>query len=154
MKNLPRLLLVLLVGSLAALAADPLMGTWKVIPESSQYPGGNGPANVVLKYEATAVAGEVTFTLNGEMRGKPYSYSWTAKADGKRYRPTGQTGAQEIEFQRPEPDHAIAIHYRDGQEIARHDAAISPDGQVMTTRSRSRNREGEIRESEARYRKQ
>jgi len=79
--------------------------------------------------------------------------SWTAKADGKRYPVTGRTGAQEIEFQRPESNHVITIHYREGQEIARHDATISGEG-VMTTHSRSRNRQGEVRESTAQYRKQ
>jgi len=154
MKHLARALLLLPVCAMAALAADPLLGTWKVIPESANYPAGGPPANVVLRYEATGVEGEVKFTLNGEMRGKPYTYSWTAKADGKRYKPEGQTSAQEVEFQRPEPNHAIAIHYREGQEIARHDATVSADGQVMTTRSHSRNRDGSTRDSEAQYRKQ
>ena len=154
MKHLARALLLLSFGVLAALAADPLFGTWKVIPESAKYPAGGPPANVVVKYEPTGVEGEVKFTLTGEMRGKPYTYSWTAKADGNRYKPEGQTGAQEIEFQRPELNHAIAIHFREGQEIARHDATISADGQVMTTRSRSRNQDGSTRESEAQYRKQ
>src|SRR2546422_542422 len=39
-------------------------------------------------------------------------------------------------------NHATTIHYRNGQEITRHDSTISDDGKVLTTRSRSRNREG------------
>jgi len=73
MRNMARLSLFLLVSAPAVFAADALMGTWKVIPESAQYPGGAGPRNVVVKYEPTETAGEVKFTLTGEMNDKPYS---------------------------------------------------------------------------------
>ena len=152
MKMLSRISILLFAGALAAMAADPLMGTWKVIPESVK-PGGGGPKNVVLKYEPADDPGEVMFTISGEMNEQPYSYSWRAKPDGRKYPVSGQTGAQEIEFQRPAQDHAITIHYRDGEEIARHDSTISRDGKVLTTKSRSKTRAGE-RQSEAQYRKQ
>ena len=151
-KNVARLLLVL-TGVLAASAADPLMGRWNVIPESVKFPGGGGPKNIVLKYEAGA-GDEVKFTLTGELNALPYSYSWTAKPDGRKYPVSGQTRAKEIELQRPAPNHAITIHYADGKEIARHDATISADGTSMTTKSRSVNPEGHQTEASSQYRKQ
>src|SRR5262249_52163825 len=124
------------------------------IPESVKRPTGRGPTNVVLKYEAAGAPGAVKFTLHAEMDERPYSYTWTAKPDGRKYPVTGQTGAQEIEFQRPAENHTITIHYRDGQEIARHDSTISADGKALTTRSQARSREGQTMESEAQYQKQ
>ena len=150
MKTLSRIPILLFAGSLLA-GADPLMGTWKAIPGSNT--SSNGPQNIVLKYEATDAAGEVKFTLSGERSGQPYSYSWTAKPDGRKYPVEGQSSAQQIEFQRPAQNHAITIHFRDGQEIARHDATISADGKVMTTKTRAKNREGEVMEFEAKYEK-
>jgi hypothetical protein len=153
MNTLSRISIVVFAGTLAAMAADPLMGTWKVIPESIK-PGGIGPKNVVLKFETTAVAGEVKFTLSGEMNEQPYSYTWTAKPGSDKHPVTGQTRTQEVEFQRPAENHTVTIHYRDGEESARHDSTISPDGKVLTTKSRSKNRAGENVDSEAQYRKQ
>src|SRR5437899_1237463 len=140
MKTLSRLSILLFAGSLLA-GADPLMGTWKAIPGSNT--SANGPRNIVLKYEATDAAGEVTFTLSAERSGQPYSYTWTAKPDGHKYPVQGQSSAQVIEFQRPAENRAITIHFRDAQEIARHDSTISADGKVMTTKSRTKNRAGE-----------
>jgi len=128
------------------------MGTWKLIPGSNTSPGG-GPQNIVLKYEAAEIAGEVKFTLSGEFSGQPYSYTWTAKADGRKYPVEGQSSAQQIEFQRPSESHTITIHYRDGEEVARHDSTISADGKVMTTKSRTKNRAGAVTEFEAKYEK-
>ena len=153
MNTLSRISILLFAGTLAAMAADPLIGTWKVIPESVK-PAGNGPKNVVLKFEATDIAGEVKFTLSGEMNEQPYSYTWTAKPGSGKVPVTGQTRTQEVEFQRPAENRTITIHYRDGQESARHDSTISPDGKVLTTKSRSKNRAGETVESEAQYQKQ
>ena len=153
MNTLSRISIILFAGTLAAMAADPLMGTWKVIPESVK-PGGNGPKNVVLKFETTAVAGEVRFTLSGEMNEQPYSYTWTAKPGSGKHPVEGQTRTQKVEFERPAANHTVTIHYRDGQESARHDSTISPDGKVLTTKSRSKNRAGETVESEAQYQKQ
>jgi hypothetical protein len=153
MNTLSRISIIALAGTLAAMAADPLMGTWKVIPASVQ-PGGSGPKNVVLKFETTGVAGEVKFTLSGEMNELPYSYTWTAKPGSGKHPVEGQTRTQEVEFQRPAENHTVTIHYRDGQESARHDSTISPDGKVLTTKSRSKNRAGETVESEAQYQKQ
>jgi hypothetical protein len=152
MTTLSRISILLVAGTLAATAADPLMGTWKVIPESVK-PGG-GAKNVVLKFEATDVAGEVKFTLTGEMNEQPYSYSWTSKPGAGKVSATGQTRPQEVEFQRLAEKHTLTIHYRDGQEFARHDSTISPDGKVLTTKSRIKTRTGETVESEAQYQKQ
>ena len=127
------------------------MGTWKAIPGSNT--SANGPQKIVLKYEATGAAGEVKFTLSAERSGQPYSYTWTAKSDGRKYPVDGQSSAQEIEFQRPSENHAITIHFRDGQEITRHDSTISEDGKVLTTRSRTKNRAGAVTEFEAKYEK-
>ena len=153
LNTLSRISIILVAGTLAAMAADPLMGTWKVIPESVK-PGGNGPKNVALKFETTDVAGEVKFTLTGDMNEQPYSYTWTAKPGGGKVPVTGQTRTQEAEFQRPSENHTITIHYRDGQESARHDSTISRDGKVLTTKSRTKTRTGETVESEAQYLKQ
>src|SRR5436309_15222612 len=106
MKTLLRISIIALAGTLAAMAADPLIGTWKVIPESVK-PGGNGPKNVVLKFETTAIAGEGKFTLSGEMNEQPYSYTWTAKPGSGKYRVEGQTRTQEVEFERPVANHTV-----------------------------------------------
>src|SRR6266478_5567199 len=71
-------IILLFAGSLLA-GPDPLLGTWKAIPGSNT--STTGPQNVVLRYEATDVAGEVKFTLSGERTGQPYSYTWAAKPD-------------------------------------------------------------------------
>jgi hypothetical protein len=152
MQMLSRLSVLLVAGTVAALAADPLMGTWKVIPESVKQPG-DGPTDIVMKYEP---AGEsmVKFTLSAQIGGRPYTYSWTAKPGAGKSAPDGQISSQQVELQRPGQNHIITIHYRGGQEVARHDSTISPDGKVMTTKSRSQTRGGEIINSESQYRKQ
>ena len=153
MSRLLRISIIALAATLAAMDADPLMGTWKVLPESVK-PGGNGPKNIVMKFETTEVAGEVKFTLSGEINEQPYSYTWTAKPGSGKHRVEGQTRTQEVEFERPAANRMVTIYYRDGQESARHDSTISPDGRALTTKSRSKNRAGETVESEAQYRKQ
>jgi hypothetical protein len=150
---LSRLSIILISGTLAAVAADPLLGTWKVIPESVK-PGGNGPKKIVMKFEPGDVAGDVKFTLTGEINEQPYSYTWTATPGGGKFPVEGQTGTQQVEFQRPAENHSITIHYRGGQESARHESTISRDGKVLTTKSRTKTRAGDIVESEAQYQKQ
>ena len=153
MNTLSRFSIILCVGALAAMAADPLIGTWKVIPESVK-PGGDGPKEVVLKYESTDVSGEVKFTLTAEMNGRPYGYSWTSKPNTGRFPVKGQISTQEVEFQRPAENHTITIHYRDGMEVVRHDSTISANGKVLTTKTRAKTRAGEPVESESQYQKQ
>ena len=106
-----------------------------------------------MKYEP-AKGGLVKFTLNAEIGGRPYSYNWTAKPGGGKVSPDGQISSQQIELQRPSKKHIITIHYRGGQESARHDSTISSDGRVLTTKSRTKTRAGDIVESEAQYQKQ
>ena len=153
LNTLSRISIVLLAGTLAAIAADPLMGTWKVIPESVK-PGGNGPKKIVMKFEPGDIAGDVKFTLTGEINEQPYTYNWTAKPGGGKFPVEGQTGTQQVEFQRPAENHTITIHYRGGEESARHESTISSDGKVLTTKSRTKTRTGAIAESEAQYLKQ
>ena len=114
LNTLSRISILLVAGTLAAMAADPLMGTWKVIPESVK-PGGNGPKKIVMKFEPGDIAGDVKFTLTGEMNDQPYSYTWTAKPGGGKFPIEGRSGMQ-VEFQRPAENHTVTIHYRDGQE--------------------------------------
>ena len=84
LNSLFRLSTLLVAGTLAAIAADPLMGTWKVIPESVK-PEGTGPKKIVMKFEPGSVAGDVKFTLTGEMNDQPYTYTWTAKPGGGKF---------------------------------------------------------------------
>ena len=153
MNILSRITITFFAGALAAMAADPLIGTWKVIPESVK-PGGDGPKKVVMRYEPTDVPGEVKFTLTAEMNGRPYGYSWTSKPNAGRFSVKGQTTTQEVEFQRAAENHTITIHYRDGQEVVRHDSTISRGGKVLTTKSTAKTRAGETVESESQYQKQ
>ena len=152
LNTLSRISILLVAGTLAAMAADPLMGTWKVIPESVK-PGGNGPKKIVMKFEPGDIAGDVKFTLTGEMNDQPYSYTWTAKPGGGKFPIEGRSGMQ-VEFQRPAENHTVTIHYRDGQESARHESTISRDGRVLTTKSRTKTRAGDTVESESQYLKQ
>src|SRR5260370_8161432 len=109
MNTLSRISIVAFAGTLAALAADPLMGTWKVIPESVK-PGGNGPKKIVMKFEPGDIAGEVKFTLTGEMNEQPYSYSWTAKPGGGKFPVEAHPGPQQTEFQHPTAPHPMTPH--------------------------------------------
>src|SRR5439155_17120166 len=126
------------------------LGTRQLVPGSSTS-AARGQQIIVLQHEAADIARQVKFTLSAEFCGQPYSYTWTAKADGQKYPVEGQSSAQSIEFQRPSERHVVTIHFRDGQEVARHDSTISPDGNVMTTKSRTKNRAGVVAEIEAKY---
>jgi hypothetical protein len=73
------------------LAADPLIGTWKLNEAKSKFTPGTGK-NTRVVYEA--MGGQVRITADGvNVDGKPTHSEWSGKLDGKDYSVTGDPNA-------------------------------------------------------------
>jgi hypothetical protein len=73
------------------LAADPLVGTWKLNEAKSKFTPGTGK-NTRVVYEARG--SQVRITADGvNADGKPTHSEWTGKFDGKDYSVTGDPNA-------------------------------------------------------------
>jgi hypothetical protein len=75
------LVLVLAAGSLLLAQNNPFVGTWQLNLGSSKYDPGPAPQNQTRTWDAS---GMVTASGVGAT-GKPFSYGYTLKGDGKPY---------------------------------------------------------------------
>jgi hypothetical protein len=84
MKTILVALAILLTAAGASLAANPLMGTWKLNETKSKYAPGSAK-NTTVSY--SFVKGDmIKCTADGiDKDGKPLHWTWTGRFDGKAY---------------------------------------------------------------------
>jgi hypothetical protein len=123
-----------LVSAFAAQAqSNPLVGTWKLNLDKSKYDPGPAPKSLVRKVE---VAGDgVKYTFEGVAAdGKPLTYSFTVKFDGKDnpVMGTAPNGADTISATRTDAHHYTATLKKGGKEVGTSKVTVSDDGMTTT----------------------
>lgn len=123
-----------------AFAADPWIGTWKMDPAKSKFPG-TPPRDVVLSYESRP--GGFRFVSSGKLQdGTPYSYAFNGAADGKEYKveshPMYETAVARLD------QGVLEVQYRrEGKALVTHRSEFREGGSVMVTTTLWSNPNGE-----------
>ncbi|HEV2396918.1 MAG TPA: hypothetical protein VGS27_08255 [Candidatus Sulfotelmatobacter sp.] len=154
---------VLFVLSLLVLSAGPLLaqdnafvGTWKLNLAKSKFVPGPAPKSLTRTVEAQGDGAKYTFE-GVAADGKPLSFSFTVKYDGKDYPVTGSgmtAGADSIGIRLLGSNKAEATLKRGGKEVAKAEAEVSKDGKVSTVKTRGTTASGKAFHSESVYDKQ
>ena len=143
------LLAALVLLTVTAMAADTLVGTWKLNVAKSKYSPGPAPQSNTIKFEA--VDGGIKLTADGaDAQGRKTHNDYTAKYDGKDY-PT-----HPMLDGKPNPNGADAVAYKKIDDftyeattklkgktltVARH--VISKDGKTRTVTTTGTNAQGQ-----------
>jgi hypothetical protein len=133
-----------LVGASASQAqTNPVVGTWKLNLTKSKFDPGPAPKSLT---RTVAVEGDgLKYTFEGVgADGKPLSYSFTAKFDGKDYPITGSmpSGADNISAKKTDANHYEASLKKGGKVIGTSKVSISADGKVATVDASGTNAAG------------
>lgn len=154
---------VLFVLSLLVLSAGPLLaqdnafvGTWKLNLAKSKFVPGPAPKSLTRTVEAQGDGAKYTFE-GVAADGKPLSFSFTVKYDGKDYPVTGSgmtAGADSIGIRLLGNNKAEATLKRGGKEVAKAEAEVSKDGKVSTVKTKGTTANGNAFHSESVYDKQ
>ena len=123
-------LVLVFVGVAVCLAADAVMGTWKLNEAKSKI-GPGSPKNTTVVYEAAGDSVKVTVDgTDGE--GKPSHHEWTGKFDGKDYPVTGDPSADKRSYTKVN-DHTLAFANKKGDKVTISGrGVVSADGKTRT----------------------
>ncbi|HEY7113392.1 MAG TPA: hypothetical protein VIA45_10715 [Thermoanaerobaculia bacterium] len=123
------------VGSFLAvaalsLAADPMMGTWKLNAAKSKYAAG-ATMNDTVTY--TMAGDMVKCTVDGKDKdGKATHSEWTGKFDGKDYAVTGDATSDTRAYTKVDSDNYTMTIKKGGKPVGSGKIAIAPDGKTRT----------------------
>ena len=154
---------VLFMLSLVVLSSGPLfgqgnpfVGKWKLNLAKSKFEPGPAPKSQTRTIVAQGDG--ATYTFDGVAAdGKPFSYSFTIKYDGKDYPVTGTgmpAGADTIAIRLVGTNKAEATQKKGGKEVAEAEAEVSKDGKVSTVKIKGKTVDGKAFHSETVYDKQ
>ena len=140
------------VGVAVCLAADALIGTWKLNEAKSKI-GAGSPKNTTVVYEAAGDSVKVTVDgTDGD--GKPSHNEWTGKFDGKDYPVTGDTSSDARSYTKVD-DHTLAFTNKKGDKVTiTGRAVVSADGKTRTVTISGTDSKGKKFTSTAVYDKQ
>jgi hypothetical protein len=116
----------------AASAADPFLGEWKMNPEKSQFNGRPLPQSSIARFEPDVEGMRYTVeTVDAD--GKGVRNTYRAKFDGKDY--PALSAGRTVSRKRIDQNTFEATYKKDGKLTNRDRWAISPDGKtiVVTT---------------------
>jgi len=124
------LTLALCAVGVAAGAAEPNLGTWKLNAAKSKIVPGTARNDTVI-YEA--VGDNVKVTVDGiDGTGKPVHNEWTGKFDGKNYPITGDLTADARSYTRVDERTLTFANSLAGKVILTGRIAVSADGKTRT----------------------
>jgi hypothetical protein len=145
-----RVLTVVAVALLAVVGASSLhaqgnavVGTWKLNLTKSKFDPGPAPKSLTRKVEAQGDGLKYTFEGTGA-DGKPVSYGFAVKFDGKDYPITGSmpAGADSISVKRVDANNYEATLKKGGKALGTSKVTVSTDGKVTTVESSGMNAAG------------
>jgi hypothetical protein len=127
---------------LAAQAADPLVGKWELNVAKSKYNPGPAPQSESRTY---VVAGkDIKASMKGvDSTGKPTAGSWIINYEGKERPMTGVADADTLTFKRVDASTVEFTQKKAGKVVITGTRTISPDGKVMTIKSKGTNASGQ-----------
>jgi hypothetical protein len=145
-----RVLTVVAVALLAVIGASSLQaqgnavaGTWKLNLTKSKFDP--GPAPKSLTRTVVAEGDGLKYTFEGvSADGKPVSYSFSVKFDGKDYPIMGSmpSGADSISVTKVDANHYDATLKKGGKAIGTSKVTVSADGKVTTVDASGTNAAG------------
>ncbi len=119
-----------IAGSIAAYAADPNVGTWKLNEAKSKIPAGASKNNTVTYTEAGDQFKCVVDGVDG--KGQPAHNEWTGKFDGKDYPLVGDPAADTRAIEKVS-DHKYKLANKKGGKVtASGTIEISKDDKTRT----------------------
>jgi hypothetical protein len=133
------------------LAADAVIGTWKLNEAKSKLSAG-GPKNTTVVYETAGDS--VKVTTDGTEDGKPAHTEWTGKFDGKDYPVAGDPNSDTRSYKKVN-DHTLAFTNKKGDKVTLSGrAVVSADGKTRTVTVNGTDSSGKKFASTAVYDKQ
>jgi len=132
---------VALVLSVAANAADPQSGTWKLNTAKSSYSPGPAPKSLTLM----VTADEKSLKIHSEGvdgAGKPTKVDFTANFDGKDYPATGIAAGEMVSIERVDANTIRVSMKKGGQTLMTVTSAVSKDGKTRTSTFVGKDNEG------------
>lgn len=154
---------VLFVLSLLVLCSSPLfaqnnpfVGTWKLNLSKSKFDPGPAPKSQTRTVVAQGDGAKYTFD-GVAADGKPFSYGFTVKYDGKDYPVTGTgmpAGADSIAISLVGTNKAEATEKKGGKEVGKAEVEVSKDGKVSTVNIKGTGVDGKAFHSETVYDRQ
>jgi hypothetical protein len=121
---------VFLAVAALSLAADPIMGTWKLNEAKSKYSAG-ATKNQMVTY--TMAGDMVKCTVDGtDKDGKVAHSEWTGKFDGKDYAVTGEPTSDTRAYKMVNPNTFEMTIKKGGKMAGSGKIVISADGKTRT----------------------
>jgi hypothetical protein len=134
------LFLTLAAAGMALAQGNPFVGTWKLNVAKSKYDPGPPPKSQTRTWDAS---GKVSVKgINAA--GKPVSYGYPIKEDGKEYPTVGAipNGADQISSNKFAPN-TVEVHFmRGGKPAETTTFAVSKDGKTLTISAKGSNPDG------------
>lgn len=118
------------LGSVACLAGDPQMGTWKLNESKSKITPGT-LKNTQVVY--SSVFGQVKIKADGiDANGKPQHTEWSGKLDGKDYPVTGDPNSDARSYTKVDERTLTTTNKKNGKVRVTGQIVISADGKTRT----------------------
>jgi hypothetical protein len=115
----------------AAMAADPLAGTWKLNPVKSRFPAGQAPKSETVKNEAIENGLRQTFEgINAD--GSAFRVEFTIKYDGKDYPIKGEPSMDSMAYTKPDANTVSFVQKKGGKVVASGKVVVTKDGRTST----------------------
>ena len=124
------LIIVLAAGSVLLAQSNPFVGTWKLDLASSKYNPGPAPQSQTRTWDASGMV-----MVNGVgATGKPFSYGYTIKGDGKDYPTMGAipNKADTISTKKVNANKYEATFKKAGKEVETTTFTVSNGGKTLT----------------------
>jgi len=130
------------LGSVAAQASNPRLGTWKLNVAKSKYSPGPAPQSLTMKIEA-AGEGEKATTEGVNAAGTATMTQYTANVDGKDYAMTGSQNADTVSLKRIDARTMERTDKKGEKVVATSTRVVSEDGKTMTVTTKGTNAQGQ-----------
>jgi hypothetical protein len=136
---------LLSIGSaaiVAAPAADPVIGTWKLNVAKSKFSPGPGPKSETRTYAESAQGIALSWKSVGA-DGKEGSVHTTYKVDGSDYPVTGNPDFDSVSLKRVDSNNVEFTLKKGGKVAATGSRSVSKDGKVLTNSTKGTSAKGE-----------
>jgi hypothetical protein len=126
---------LLTLGTSAALAADPAIGTWKLNVAKSTFSPGPAPKSQIRSYVESAQGLTLTIKTVGA-DGKESGSTLSFKDDGKPYPVTGSPDFDTVTVTRVDALTVTSVQMKGGKAVGTGTRAVSKDGKTLTFSSK------------------
>jgi len=122
---------ILAMGTGAALAADPAIGTWKLNLAKSTFSPGPAPKSQTRSYAESAQGTTLTVKTTAA-DGKESVATLTFKDDGKPYPVTGNSDFDMVSVTRVDANTVHSTQTKGGAPVGTGERTVSKDGKTLT----------------------